>query len=81
MTALGASGVQDFEGHQRLFLLGLVEAVAPGDGGRGLASGMGELDAGGGALAVEEIDDAGERADLSILPQAEIGVGNPRPRG
>jgi hypothetical protein len=37
---------------------------------------MGQLDAGGGALGVQEIDDAGEGGDMLVLPQAQIGIGN-----
>ena len=64
------------EGVLDLVFLGLVKAVAPGDRGGGLAAGMGELDARGGAFGVEEIDDAGERRDLGIIPEAEVAVGN-----
>ena len=84
-VAAGLCGVRDgaggdrhpgLVGIRRLLEVGLVEAAAPGDGGRGLAAGMGELDAGGGAMLVEEFDDAGEGSDLRVLPEAEIAVGN-----
>ena len=38
---------------------------------------MGELDAGAAPWLVEEIDDAGQRGDLLVLPEAEIAIGNP----
>jgi hypothetical protein len=35
---------------------------------------MGELDTGSGALAVQEIDDAGQRSNLLVLPQAKVAI-------
>src|SRR5690606_14153427 len=63
-----------FEMQRRLFRLGLVEAVAPWHGRRSLAAGMGKLDADGSALAMQEIDDAGEGSDLLVLPQTQIAI-------
>ena len=49
-----------------VLLLGLVEAAAPPDLRRRLAAGMAQLDAGSGALAVEEIDDALIKAGYDV---------------
>ncbi len=37
---------------------------------------MSQLNARGGAFGMEEIDDAGERRDLLVVPQAEVAVGD-----
>lgn len=44
----------------------------PGAEGAGLAAGVGQLDADLLALRVNEIDDALERGDLAVLPQAAV---------
>ena len=58
------------------FFAGKIFGGVPGDRCRGLASGMGKLNAGGSTLAVQEVDNAGQGRDLLILPQAQICVGN-----
>src|SRR5450631_3587563 len=50
--------------------------VVPGTAHAGLASGVGELDSSVRAVGVEEIDDAGERGDVLVLPEAEVVGGD-----
>ena len=51
-------------------------AAVPGEIATGFAAGVGELDAGDGALGLEKIDDAAERSDVVVLPDAEVAVGD-----
>jgi hypothetical protein len=46
--------------------------VVEGAGGGGFSAGVGELEAGGGAVLFEEAGDAGEGFDLGVLPEAGI---------
>ncbi len=64
------------EGERLLLFLGLVEGAAPRNGGGRLAPGVRKLDARRSTLGVEEFDDAAERSNLSVLPQAGIGIGD-----
>jgi hypothetical protein len=45
-------------------------------GHAGFAAGVGQLDAGAGALGVEEGGDAGEGGDVVVFPNAEVGGGD-----
>ena len=57
-------------------------AVGPPFGiGRGLAACVGELDAGGSALRVEEVDDRDERVALLVVPQSQVLGRDPCLRG
>jgi hypothetical protein len=47
-------------------------AAFPGPGGAGLASGMGELDAGNSAVMRQEAHDWCERFGLGVVPDAEV---------
>ena len=44
----------------------------PGRTHAGFAAGVGELNAGAGAVSMEEVDDAGERGDVLVFPEAEV---------
>ena len=48
----------------------------PGGGHAGLATGVGELDAGDAAVEFEEVGDAGEEGDVIVGVDAEVGGGD-----
>ncbi len=53
--------------------------AVPGPSFAGLAAGVGELDAGHGALLADEAGDPGDGLDLGVAPEAQVAVGPPTP--
>jgi hypothetical protein len=84
LAQLARRGVLRVEGDFRwadrlpatLFELDAALLAQPGAIGAGLASGVGQLDAGHGALSGDEAGDALQRGDLFVVPQAKVFGGN-----